>query len=69
MYRTYVEGAIPERPFPKTENVALGVEEFAVKPGLKNKKVTDLVDETIMIELEKEGLFRNLYRKPREHLE
>jgi ABC-type nitrate/sulfonate/bicarbonate transport system substrate-binding protein len=69
MYRTYVERAIPERPFPKTENVALGVEEFAAKPGLKNKKVADLVDETIMMELEKEGLFRSLYRKPREHLE
>jgi ABC-type nitrate/sulfonate/bicarbonate transport system substrate-binding protein len=69
MYRTYVEGAIPERPFPKTENVALGIEEFAAKPGLKNKKAVDLVDQTIMIELEKEGLFRNLYRKPREHLE
>jgi ABC-type nitrate/sulfonate/bicarbonate transport system substrate-binding protein len=69
MYRTYVEGAIPERPFPKTENVALGIEEFAAKPGLKNKKAADLVDESMMIELEKEGLFRGLYRKPREHLE
>jgi ABC-type nitrate/sulfonate/bicarbonate transport system substrate-binding protein len=69
MYRTYVEGAIPERPFPRAENVALGVEEFAAKPGLKNKKAGDLVDATIMIELEREGLFRNLYRKPREHLE
>jgi NitT/TauT family transport system substrate-binding protein len=69
MYRTYVEGAIPERPFPKTENVALGIEEFAAKPGLKNKKVAGFVDESIMLELEKEGLFRSLYRKPREHLE
>jgi ABC-type nitrate/sulfonate/bicarbonate transport system substrate-binding protein len=69
MYRTYVEGAIPERPFPRAENVALGVEEFATKPGLKNKKPGDLVDETLVRELEKEGLFRNLYRKPREHLE
>ena len=69
MYRTYVNGAIPERPFPKTENVALGIEEFAVKPGLKNKKAGDLVDEDIVRELEKEGLFRSLYRKPREHVE
>jgi ABC-type nitrate/sulfonate/bicarbonate transport system substrate-binding protein len=69
MYRTYVEGAIPERPFPKTENVALGIEEFADKPGLKNKKIGELVDATIMTELEGEGLFRNLYRKPREHME
>jgi NitT/TauT family transport system substrate-binding protein len=69
MYRTYVEGAIPERPFPRAENVALGVEEFATKPGLKNKKTGDLVDETLVRELEREGLFQRLYRKPREHLE
>jgi ABC-type nitrate/sulfonate/bicarbonate transport system substrate-binding protein len=69
MYRTYVQGAMPERPFPKAENVALGIEEFAAKPGLKNKKVGDLTDETLIRELEKESLFQRLYRKPREHLE
>ena len=69
MYRTYVEGAIPQRPYPKAENVALGIEEFAAKPGLKNKQAGDLVDESLMRELESEGLFRSLYRKPREHLE
>jgi ABC-type nitrate/sulfonate/bicarbonate transport system substrate-binding protein len=69
MYRTYVEGAIPQRPFPKAENVALGIEEFAAKPGLKNKKAGDLVDGSIMRELENEGLFQRLYRKPREHVE
>jgi NitT/TauT family transport system substrate-binding protein len=69
MYRTYVNGAIPERPFPKAENVALGIEEFAAKPGLKNKKAGDLVDDSLMRELEREGLFQRLYRKPREHVE
>ncbi len=69
MYRTYVEGAIPQRPFPKVENVALGIEEFAAKPALKNKKAEDLVDGSIMRELESEGLFQRLYRKPREHTE
>ena len=69
MYRTYVEGAIPQRPFPKAENVALGIEEFAAKPGLKNKKAGDLVDGSIIRELESEGLFQRLYRKPREHTE
>jgi ABC-type nitrate/sulfonate/bicarbonate transport system substrate-binding protein len=69
MYRTYVEGAIPERPFARVENVALGIEEFAAKPGLKNKKTGDLVDDSIMKELESEGLFQRLYRKPREHVE
>ena len=69
MYRIYVEGAIPQRPFPKAENVALGIEEFATKPGLKNKKTGELVDDSIMKELESEGLFQRLYRKPREHVE
>jgi NitT/TauT family transport system substrate-binding protein len=69
MYRTYVEGAIPQRPFPKAENVALGIEEFAAKPGLKNKKTTEIVDESVMRELESGGLFQRLYRKPREHVE
>ena len=69
MYLTYVKGAIPERPFARVENVALGIEEFAAKPGLKNKKAGDLVDDSIMKELESEGLFQRLYRKPREHVE
>ena len=69
MYLTYVKGAIPQHPFPKAENVALGIEEFAAKPGLKNKKPEDLMDRSIMSELESEGLFSRLYRKPREHTE
>src|SRR5262249_28989473 len=69
MYRTYVHGAIPQRPFPKAENVALGIEEFGTKPGLKNKKTTEIVDESVMRELETGGLFQSLYRKPREHVE
>jgi NitT/TauT family transport system substrate-binding protein len=69
MYLTYVKGAIPERPFARVENVALGIEEFAAKPGLKNKKAGDLVDDSIVKELESEGLFQRLYRKPREHVE
>jgi NitT/TauT family transport system substrate-binding protein len=69
MYRTYVEGAIPQRPFPKAENVALGIEEFTAKPGLKNKKPGDLVDESLVRELESERLFQSLYREPREHVE
>ena len=53
MYRTFVQGAIPERPFPRLENVALGIEEFGAKPGLKNKKTTEIVDESVMRELRK----------------
>lgn len=67
MYRTYVEGAIPQRPYPRAENVALGVEEFGSKPGIKGKRAADLMDASLLKELEHERLFDRLYRKPREH--
>jgi NitT/TauT family transport system substrate-binding protein len=63
MYRTYVQGAIPQRPFPKAENVALAIEEFSVKPGLKNKKASDIMDANLVRELETEGFFERLYPK------
>ena len=63
MYRTYVQGAIPQRPFPKAENVALGIEEFGTKPGLENKKASDITDTNVVRELETEGFFERLYPK------
>jgi ABC-type nitrate/sulfonate/bicarbonate transport system substrate-binding protein len=63
MYRTYVQGAIPQRPFAKAENVALGIEEFSAKPGLKNKKASDIMDANLVRELETEGFFERLYPK------
>lgn len=62
MYRTYVLGAIPQKPFPKAEAVALGLEEFGAKPSLKGRKPEDLVDASLMQELEKEGFFASLYK-------
>jgi ABC-type nitrate/sulfonate/bicarbonate transport system substrate-binding protein len=67
MYRTYVQGAIPERPFPRLENVALGIEEFSAKPGLKGKRPEDITDQSLLRELEKEGFFNRLYRTPPAH--
>jgi len=61
MYRTYVQGAIPQRPFPRPEAIALGLEEFGAKPGLKGKTVENLVDTTLLNELEREGFFERLY--------
>ena len=65
MYRTYVHGAIPERPLPRLENVALGIEEFAYKPGLKGKRPEDLTELGLLRELEGEGFFKG--RAPQEH--
>ncbi|HEX9443366.1 MAG TPA: ABC transporter substrate-binding protein [Candidatus Binatia bacterium] len=62
MYRTYVQGAIPQRPFPKAEPVALGLEEFGAKPGVKGKKAADLIDASLVQELETEGFFDRLYK-------
>ena len=67
MYRTYVHGAIPERPYPKLDNVALGIEEFGAKPGLKGKRAQDITDLSLVKELEGEGFFTGLYRQPPEH--
>jgi len=57
MYRTYVQGAIPQRPFPRPEAIALGLEEFGAKAGLKGKKLDQLIDKTLVEELEREGFF------------
>jgi NitT/TauT family transport system substrate-binding protein len=67
MYRTYVHGAIPERPFPRLENVALGIEEFKPKPGLKGKRAEDLTDLTLVKELEQPGPSQPSARQPQEH--
>ena len=61
MYRTYVQGAIPQRPFPRPEAISLGIEEFAAKAGLRYRKTEDLIDRTLLEELEREGLFERLY--------
>ncbi len=61
MYRTYVQGAIPQRPFPKSEVIALGLEEFSAKPGVKGKMPEDLIDTSLLRELDKEGFFDRLY--------
>jgi hypothetical protein len=60
MYRTYVQRAIPEQPYPKLDNVALGIAEFAAKPGLKGKSAEMLTDMSLVRELEREGFFTPL---------
>ena len=61
MYRTYVHGAIPQRPFPRFEAIALGLEEFGTKERLKGRKPENLIDTTLLKELEMEGFFDRLY--------
>ncbi|HWH79905.1 MAG TPA: ABC transporter substrate-binding protein [Candidatus Binatus sp.] len=67
MYRTYVQHAIPERPYPKLDNVALGIEEFKAKPGLKGKSAEGLTDMSMVRELEQANFFNGLSRPRSEH--
>ncbi len=67
MYRTYVLGAIPEHPYPKLENVTLGIEEFAAKPALAGKRAEDLTDSTVVKEVESEADSTGLPRQIPEH--
>jgi len=67
MYRTYVGHAIPERPYAKLDNVALGIAEFAAKPGLKGKTAELLTDMSLVRELEQDGFFTRLSRARPEH--
>ncbi len=45
----------------KSDNVALGIAEFAAKPGLKGKSAEALTDSSLVRELEQEGFFARLY--------
>jgi ABC-type nitrate/sulfonate/bicarbonate transport system substrate-binding protein len=67
MYRTYVQHAIPEKPYPRLENIALGIEEFAAKPGLQGKSAAALTDASLVRGLEQDGFFTQLSRKSPEH--
>jgi hypothetical protein len=49
------------------DNVALGIEEFAAKPGLRGKRAADLTDQDLIDELERDGFFARLYRVPPAH--
>ncbi|MGH7770905.1 MAG: ABC transporter substrate-binding protein [Candidatus Binatia bacterium] len=56
LYRIYVGEVIPLRPHPRTEGVELGIQmASSVHPTVKGIKAQDLVDPTLVAELEKEG--------------
>ena len=59
--RIYVDEVIPQRPFPKIESAELAIQMSGAKPGIA-LKADDLVDLTLLQELEAEGLFQRLYR-------
>jgi ABC-type nitrate/sulfonate/bicarbonate transport system substrate-binding protein len=62
MHRTtYVAGNVPLRPYPVLESVQSDIDYLtAANPGLKTKKPTDVVDTTLLREIDNEGFFAQL---------
>jgi ABC-type nitrate/sulfonate/bicarbonate transport system substrate-binding protein len=64
MHKSYfIAGNVPLKPYPQLESVQSDIEYLtAANPGLKKKKATDLVDTTILREIENEGFYTQLRR-------
>jgi ABC-type nitrate/sulfonate/bicarbonate transport system substrate-binding protein len=64
MHKSYfIAGNVPLKPYPQLESVQSDIEYLtAANPGLKTKKATELVDTTILREIENEGFYSQLRR-------
>ena len=64
MHKSYfVAGNVPLKPYPQLESVQSDVEYLtAANPGLKTKKATEIVDTTLLREIENEGFYMQLRR-------
>jgi len=62
MHRTtFVAGNVPLKPYPVLESIQSDIDYLtAANPGLKTKKSTDVVDTTLLKEIENEGFFAQL---------
>ena len=64
MYKNYLLGTIPMRPFPREEALQNDIEDLSYTyPFLKGKKAAEFVDLTLLKSLEDEGFFKRLYGK------
>jgi NitT/TauT family transport system substrate-binding protein len=62
-FEDYVLGVLPQKPYPSAKGLEIAIQEKA--PGhdfFQNKKASDFIDASLMSEIEKEGLFDQLYR-------
>src|SRR5439155_8377350 len=56
LYRLYTTEVIPARPYPKIEGVELGIQMVpSLVPAARTTKASELVDTTLVQEVEKEG--------------
>jgi len=62
MHRTtFIAGNVPLKPYPQLESVQSDIEYLTTaNPGLKTKKATEIVDTTLLREIENEGFYTQL---------
>jgi len=64
MYKNYLLGSIPARPFPKEEAIQNDIEDLSqTYAHLKGRKAGEFLDISLLKSLEDEGFFKKLYGK------
>jgi NitT/TauT family transport system substrate-binding protein len=64
MYKNYLHGSIPARPFPKEEAIQNDIEDLShTYAHLKGRKAGEFLDISLLKNLEDEGFFKKLYGK------
>ncbi|HEY6197542.1 MAG TPA: ABC transporter substrate-binding protein [Candidatus Binatia bacterium] len=64
MYRNYLLGTIPQKPYPRAEALQNDIEDLSYTyPQLKGRRIEEFIDLSIVKELESEGFFTKLYGK------
>jgi NitT/TauT family transport system substrate-binding protein len=64
MYKNYLHGSIPARPFPKEEAIQNDIEDLShTYAHLKGRKAGEFLDISLLKSLEDEGFFKKLYGK------
>jgi ABC-type nitrate/sulfonate/bicarbonate transport system substrate-binding protein len=64
MYKNYLLGTIPQKPYPRAEALQNDIEDLShTYPQLKGRRIEEFTDLSIVKELESEGFFTKLYGK------
>ena len=64
MYRNYLLGSIPARPFPNEEAIQNDIEDLShTYPHLKGRRAGEFLDISLLKSMEEEGFFKMLYGK------
>jgi ABC-type nitrate/sulfonate/bicarbonate transport system substrate-binding protein len=62
-FEDYVLGVLPARPYPSTRGLEIAIREMCPHDSfLRQKKAGDFIDESLIMEIESEGFFDQLYR-------